>query len=51
MPVFAETWLCRPNIALLDADLKRERREGRISDLREAEEPAPVDEVTVISAG
>ncbi len=51
MPVFAETWLCRPNIALLDADLKRERREGRISDLSEAEEPAPVDEVTVISAG
>ncbi|GCE32019.1 hypothetical protein KDA_75030 [Dictyobacter alpinus] len=32
-PVFSQAWLCQPNIALLDSDLKQARRDGRISNL------------------
>jgi len=49
-PVFTEAWLCRPNIALLDADLKKALREGRISDLREEAAPAVADEAVAIPA-
>lgn len=41
-PIFAEAWLCRPNVGRLDADLKDARRAGRISNLKPADEP--VDE-------
>jgi hypothetical protein len=48
MPVFCEAWLCRPNIVLLDADRRKARREGRISDLRELEAPVSVDASTPV---
>lgn len=34
-PVFCDAWLCRPNIARLDADRRQAHLDGRLSDLRE----------------
>jgi hypothetical protein len=47
LPVFCEAWLCRPNIARLDADRRQARREGRLGDLRELTSPSAAKELSV----
>lgn len=42
IPLFCDAWLCRPNIMLLDADLKRALRNGLVSNLSAAEAAADV---------
>ena len=48
-PVFSQAWLCQPNIALLDSDLKQARKEGRISNLASPDE-GETDEYTSVLA-
>jgi hypothetical protein len=43
VPLMQEAWLCRPNIPLLDADLKSALRDGRVSALREVAEDTAVE--------
>ena len=43
LPLISEAWLCRPNITLLDADLKASLRDGRIHNLLSAEGADIVD--------
>jgi hypothetical protein len=40
IPVLCEAWLCRPNIARLDADRRAAHREGLLSSLRD---PSPTE--------
>ncbi len=48
VPVICEAWLCRPNIARLDADRRTAHRLGRISSLREPACPSIAESIAPV---